>query len=187
MNLLTISVFDLLTTGIALWKLAELIRAGGGLRELRSDSFGALFMRSGVMYFIVITIIQLAAVIMNFRPQSIYNSILNDYTITLSCILVARFLLDVRALSKQKTRMRCIGPTIGVFITNASGHLSTLVADFEADSSSFGDVPNLEIDMDEVRGGADGSSFGDVPNLEIDIDGEGWGGDTMEAMNRDSD
>ncbi|KAF8523517.1 hypothetical protein BU17DRAFT_63803 [Hysterangium stoloniferum] len=158
-------VFDLVVSLIVSWKLVGIIGLRGGLKTLGGNNISALLMRSGVLYFVLITIIQIAAVVQNFllnfqNPQNPYNSFLNDYTTIFASVLIAHFLLDLRqALLKPEANTTYIDPAIDTnstktpayaiqFKSNASQHWSTLITEFEADDVLC--IGNLEVNMDEM-------------------------------------
>ncbi|TFK46600.1 hypothetical protein OE88DRAFT_1667198 [Heliocybe sulcata] len=102
LTFISLIVFDI-TTSIISWRLVRVIHSSSGLHKLSGKSMIWLVMRSGVLYFMVMTGIQLGAVILYFLPQGVYSAVLNDYTILLSSILTARFLLDLRDMAEPES------------------------------------------------------------------------------------
>ncbi|KAF9055619.1 hypothetical protein BJ165DRAFT_1427337 [Panaeolus papilionaceus] len=100
---ISLIVFDVMATLLLIWKLAGVVKLYGGIRKLGSESVVGLMMRSGTLYFAVITGIQLGAVILYFLPQGLFSTVLNDYTLIVSSILISRFLLDMRSMSSAQT------------------------------------------------------------------------------------
>ncbi|TFK49406.1 hypothetical protein OE88DRAFT_1727176 [Heliocybe sulcata] len=90
-------VFDVLATAIISCRLYRVIRQAGGLQRLSSQSMAGLVMRSGAMYFNVMTGIQVGSIILYSEPQGVYSQALNNYTLLLSSILTSRFLLDLHS------------------------------------------------------------------------------------------
>ncbi|KZT21129.1 hypothetical protein NEOLEDRAFT_1181902 [Neolentinus lepideus HHB14362 ss-1] len=133
LTFISLIVFDVLTTAVISWRLVRVIRNSGGISNLTGGSMVGLVMRSGVLYFNVMTTIQLGAVILYFHrdkmtptrrtdpatpgalisspltlltphpspttSQGVYSNLLNNYTLLLSSVLTARFLLDLRAMA----------------------------------------------------------------------------------------
>ncbi|KAI0342658.1 hypothetical protein BDW22DRAFT_131794 [Trametopsis cervina] len=64
----------------------------------------AIILRSGILYYLVISGLQLGAVILYWEPQGVYSLVLNNYLTPLSTILVSRFLLDLRELIHEDSR-----------------------------------------------------------------------------------
>ncbi|PPR08182.1 hypothetical protein CVT24_001532 [Panaeolus cyanescens] len=53
---------------------------------------------------IVITGIQLGGIILYFLPQGLYSTVLNQFTILISSVLISRFLLDMRSIAMSDSR-----------------------------------------------------------------------------------
>ncbi|KAJ6495509.1 hypothetical protein DFH09DRAFT_1265525 [Mycena vulgaris] len=71
-------------------------RAGGGLKNQRHGIMFILF-EQGILYFCTISIFTTAAVILNYRaPPGFFQRLPNAFTLPLSCILTARFILHLR-------------------------------------------------------------------------------------------
>ncbi|KAI0700656.1 hypothetical protein C8T65DRAFT_657401 [Cerioporus squamosus] len=98
LTFLSLICFDVLTTAILTWRMAHMIHFGGGLKSLNSQKITKLFVQSGIVYFATITGLQLGGVILYFLPQGVYSTVLNNYTLLLSSILVSHFLLNLREL-----------------------------------------------------------------------------------------
>ncbi|RPD79459.1 hypothetical protein L226DRAFT_567567 [Lentinus tigrinus ALCF2SS1-7] len=98
LTFLSLIFFDVFTTAILTWRMASMIHFGGGLKSLNSQKITKLFVQSGVVYFATITGLQLGGVILYFLPQGVYSTVLNNYTLLLSSILVSHFLLNLRQL-----------------------------------------------------------------------------------------
>ncbi|TFK52117.1 hypothetical protein OE88DRAFT_1605752, partial [Heliocybe sulcata] len=96
LTFISLIVFDVIATVVISWRLLRAIRESGGFAKLTGQNMVGLVMRSGVLYFNVMTGIQLGAVVLYFGT---YSSVLNNYTLLLSSILTARFLLDLRAMA----------------------------------------------------------------------------------------
>ncbi|EIM87610.1 uncharacterized protein STEHIDRAFT_121205 [Stereum hirsutum FP-91666 SS1] len=98
LTFITLICFDILATGMLAWRIFQIIRDSGGFSNLSSSRMSGLLARSGAIYYIVITALQLGSVILYFLPQGVYSTVLNNYTLLLSSILVSRFLLDLRQM-----------------------------------------------------------------------------------------
>ncbi|KAF8995710.1 hypothetical protein BDQ17DRAFT_1365344 [Cyathus striatus] len=102
LTFISLIVFDIIAMILLTWKTASVVRLQGGVKQLGSESVVWLIMKNGTLYFIVITGIQLGAVVLYFLPQGLYSTVLNDYTLIISSILVSRFLLDLRFMSSSR-------------------------------------------------------------------------------------
>ncbi|KAJ7901139.1 hypothetical protein B0H14DRAFT_2493470 [Mycena olivaceomarginata] len=77
-------------------------RSGGGLKNQRQGLMFILF-EQGVLYFCTISIFTTAAVILNYRaPVGFFQRLPNAFTLPLSCILTARFILHLREWDAEK-------------------------------------------------------------------------------------
>ncbi|KAF4615696.1 hypothetical protein D9613_012526 [Agrocybe pediades] len=118
MTFISLIVFDVIACTLILWKMVEVIRQQGGFRTVRrlaDGSIATLIIQNGALYFIIITGIQLGAVILYFLPQpsgplkliifkGLYSTVLNDYTLIISTILVARLILDLKGYFRRTSR-----------------------------------------------------------------------------------
>lgn len=103
LTFISLIVFDVITTGVICWRLLKVIREGGGYSKVGSHGMAGLVLRSGVLYFMVMTVIQAASVALYFAPQGTFSTVLNNYTLLISSILTARFLLDLRSVAEGET------------------------------------------------------------------------------------
>ncbi|KAF9554679.1 hypothetical protein CPC08DRAFT_712689 [Agrocybe pediades] len=72
MTFISLIVFDVIACTLILWKMVEVIGQQGGFRTVRrlaDGSIATLIIQNGALYFIIITGIQLGAVILYFLPQ----------------------------------------------------------------------------------------------------------------------
>ncbi|KAL5520176.1 hypothetical protein ACEPAG_9389 [Sanghuangporus baumii] len=70
----------------------------GGVWRFNSGSFFTVVFKQGIIYFAVVSIFTMAAVVLNFEAPSgsFFQRLPNAYTLPLSCTLIARFLLQLR-------------------------------------------------------------------------------------------
>ncbi|TFK35375.1 hypothetical protein BDQ12DRAFT_737650, partial [Crucibulum laeve] len=166
LTFLSLIVFDVTATTLIVWKLVAVIKLQGGLKKLGSESVVALIIRSGTLYFIIITGIQLGAVILYFLrfSQGLFSTVLNDYTLIISSILISRFLLDLRSMSSGVHRSeddrlpslqfasRHDRTTSNGEQTDASEHWMSFVKDFEGTFyDDFSSESSEEDDGAEMR------------------------------------
>ncbi|KZV74182.1 hypothetical protein PENSPDRAFT_749488 [Peniophora sp. CONT] len=95
---LSLLVFDVLSSALIAWGVIRMISDMGGLKRLGSQRIGKVIMRSGALYFFIITGLQIASIVIYWLPQGVYSLVLNNWLITLSAVLVTHFLLDLREL-----------------------------------------------------------------------------------------
>ncbi|KIP11194.1 hypothetical protein PHLGIDRAFT_125075 [Phlebiopsis gigantea 11061_1 CR5-6] len=91
----SMAVFDILATAILFVRAIKLFRESGW-QLLRSSRLVALIVHQGVVYFIAVSIVQVAAIVLYFFPQNMFGLILNNLPLFISSILLSRFLLDLR-------------------------------------------------------------------------------------------
>ncbi|KZV92265.1 hypothetical protein EXIGLDRAFT_769133 [Exidia glandulosa HHB12029] len=152
LTFISLIVFDVLATGMLAMRIVHVVRDGGGFHKLGSSDLYHLLIRSGALYYVVITALQAGAVALYFLPQGVYSTVLNNYLTPLSTILVARFLIDLREMvdvdhisntshpsdfsdsrlrSAGKMRFAVPGPTsAGESSTLGSGFSSSVLRDF---------------------------------------------------------
>ncbi|VDB95655.1 unnamed protein product [Peniophora sp. CBMAI 1063] len=100
---LSLLVFDVLSSALITWGVIRMISDMGGFRRLSSQHIGKLIIRSGALYFFIITGLQIASIVIYWLPQGVYSLVLNNWLITLSAVLVTHFLLDLRELVHGRT------------------------------------------------------------------------------------
>ncbi|KIK56306.1 hypothetical protein GYMLUDRAFT_248051 [Collybiopsis luxurians FD-317 M1] len=81
-------------------RMIQAIRRSGGFRKLDRHNLFKYVLRSGILYFGVVTVPQLIAVVLYFAPQGLYSPILNNFLLVLSSVMIARFLLGLREMSE---------------------------------------------------------------------------------------
>lgn len=148
MTFISLVAFDVLATGLISWRVILVIFEQGGFGNNSSQSMTSLILRSGAIYYVVITGLQIGSIVLYFLPQGVYSTVLNNYTLLLSSILVARFLLDLRSMARRGQGYDGNGslggestdvPTMMEFAaaappTSSDGHHTTfggLIKDFE--------------------------------------------------------
>ncbi|KAJ7142757.1 hypothetical protein C8R44DRAFT_866060 [Mycena epipterygia] len=113
-------------------------RAGGGLENTRNGVMFVLF-EQGILYFCTISIFTTAAAILNYRaPPGFFQRLPNAFTLPLSCILTARFILYLREWDAAQVGDKGGATEVSVAEFRAasrSGVLSSIVAvdDFGVD------------------------------------------------------
>ncbi|KAK7450113.1 hypothetical protein VKT23_012995 [Stygiomarasmius scandens] len=97
--------FDVMSTVLMSWGVFMIVRNQQGLtvnlKTLSKWRIPVVILKSGIMYYLIITGLQLGAVILYWLPQGVYSLVLNNYLTPLSTILVSRFLLDLREAMSQ--------------------------------------------------------------------------------------
>ncbi|KAJ3894811.1 hypothetical protein GG344DRAFT_62630 [Lentinula edodes] len=96
---ISLACFDVLTTILVTVRMIKTIRWGGKSKGLESSHIAAYILRSGVLYFGAVTVPQLIAIALYFQGSS---TILNNFMLVLSSIMVSRFLLDLREINETQ-------------------------------------------------------------------------------------
>ncbi|THV04063.1 hypothetical protein K435DRAFT_835517 [Dendrothele bispora CBS 962.96] len=103
LTFITLICFDVISTVLMSWGILLIVRdqTQAGLRAislkaLKKWRIPTVILRSGILYYLIISGLQLGAVILYWLPQGVYSLVLNNYLTPLSTILVSRFLLDLR-------------------------------------------------------------------------------------------
>ncbi|KAJ3861425.1 hypothetical protein EV359DRAFT_66490, partial [Lentinula novae-zelandiae] len=96
---ISLACFDVLTTILVTVRMIQTIQWGRKLKGLESSRIAAYILRSGVLYFGAVTVPQLIAIALYFQGSS---TILNNFMLVLSSIMVSRFLLDLRVKSMPR-------------------------------------------------------------------------------------
>ncbi|KAJ4494574.1 hypothetical protein C8J55DRAFT_545637 [Lentinula edodes] len=99
---ISLACFDVLTTILVTVRMIKTIRWGGKLKGLESSRIATYILRSGVLYFGAVTVPQLIAIALYFDPQQGSSTILNNFMLVLSSIMVSRFLLDLREINETQ-------------------------------------------------------------------------------------
>ncbi|KAL0570699.1 hypothetical protein V5O48_011262 [Marasmius crinis-equi] len=135
-------VFEFSSAILTFIRSVQTFRSGGGWKNQRSGLVFLIF-RQGVFYFSVISLFTTAAVILNFRaPAGFFQRVLNAFTLPLSGILTARFLLHIRKWESKHSpsadlSVRSQQTTMGGFrAAPRSGLASTIIEDFGDTSGS---------------------------------------------------
>ncbi|EPQ53640.1 hypothetical protein GLOTRDRAFT_130977 [Gloeophyllum trabeum ATCC 11539] len=103
LTFISLVTFDVLATAVISWRIYKVIREAGGLQRLSRHSMAGLIMRSGAIYFNVMTGIQVGSIVLYAEPEGVYSQALNNYTLLISSILTSRFLLDLRSAALDRT------------------------------------------------------------------------------------
>ncbi|KAJ3781604.1 hypothetical protein GGU10DRAFT_390495 [Lentinula aff. detonsa] len=97
-----LAAFDILATFLVTIRMIQAIRRCGGFRHLDKQNLSEYVLRSGILYFGVVTIPQLIAVVLYFAPQGLYSPILNNFLLISSSVMIARFLLGLREMNESR-------------------------------------------------------------------------------------
>ncbi|KZV78425.1 hypothetical protein EXIGLDRAFT_783855 [Exidia glandulosa HHB12029] len=156
LTFISLIVFDVLATGMLAMRIVHVVRDGGGFHKLGSSDLYHLLIRSGALYYVVITALQAGAVALYFLPQGVYSTVLNNYLTPLSTILVSRFLIDLREMVDvdhisntshpsdfSDSRLRSAGKMrFAVPVPTSAGESSTLGSGFNSSVlRDFADLP----------------------------------------------
>ncbi|KAK1225929.1 hypothetical protein PQX77_011128 [Marasmius sp. AFHP31] len=140
-NLLSILmvVFEFSSAILTFARSVQTFRTAGPWRAHRSGLIFLIF-RQGALYFGIISLFTTAAVILNFRaPAGFLQRLLNAFTLPLSGLLTARFLLHMRKWENRHSHSDTVNDasqagTLGGFrAARAPGTLSTIIEDFGED------------------------------------------------------
>ncbi|KAH7926663.1 hypothetical protein BV22DRAFT_1045932 [Leucogyrophana mollusca] len=148
----SLSCFDVLATALITFRLLRVIKLNGGFKVLDPSSTAGLVASSGncstfrvillltglscfcqVQYTFcslsTVTACQLVAIVLYFLPQGVYSTVLNNYMILLSSVLVSRFLLDLRDVAEKPEETVLVSMK---FVAAPRKHSTiTLIRDFE--------------------------------------------------------
>ncbi|KAL4255636.1 DUF6533 domain-containing protein [Pleurotus pulmonarius] len=130
-----------------------------GGRKQHSKGLINLIFEQGVLYFSIISLFTTAAVILNVEaPAGFFQRLLNAYTLPLSGLLTARFLLHIRAYERSNS--------LGAQTKSGAEHPSGTLASFRAAAGNtmssmvdqFGEDP-VEAAQRQTQGEASGMSM----------------------------
>ncbi|KAJ3818411.1 hypothetical protein F5880DRAFT_1734439 [Lentinula raphanica] len=102
MTYICLAVFDILATSLVTIRMCQAIHRSGGFHHIDKQNLSEYVLRSGVLYFGVVTVPQLIAVVLYFAPQGLYSPILNNFLLILSSVMIARFLLGLREMNEMR-------------------------------------------------------------------------------------
>lgn len=94
-------VFESSSAILTTVRSAQAIRGNGAPWYEQKKSFFYLVLEQGVLYFCIVSLITLAAVILNFRATGFFQRLLNALLLPLSGLLTARFLLHLREWERR--------------------------------------------------------------------------------------
>ncbi|KAJ8692107.1 hypothetical protein PTI98_009448 [Pleurotus ostreatus] len=168
-------VFEFSAAVLTVIRCLVAFKAAGG-RKNQSKGLMNLIFEQGVLYFSIVTIITMAALILNVKaPAGFLQRLLNAYLLPLSGLLTARFLLHIRVY-EDKQEARALGAA-----ARSQVHASSTLASFRAAAgdmvsglvSQFGDDPVETVQRGTVAGESRSSAMsggaglsGDVPLVE---------------------
>ncbi|KAI0692516.1 hypothetical protein BC835DRAFT_51765 [Cytidiella melzeri] len=139
-------VFEFFTTVLTTFRCVQAVKAAGSLRSQR-NTLTVMILEQGVLYFGIVTMLTIAAVILNFRaPSGFLQRLLNALILPVSGLLTARFLLHMRAWDNKGTMNRSAYSTtstgvIGSQSDPAFAHGSSLRTLERSVVGEFGDDP----------------------------------------------
>jgi len=96
MSTIVVVLFESISAILTVVRCLIAFRAGGGLAQQR-HGFMFIIFEQGIVYFCIISIFTISAVILNYyAPPGFFQRLPDAFTLPLSCILTARFLLYLR-------------------------------------------------------------------------------------------
>ncbi|KAJ8503190.1 hypothetical protein ONZ45_g11078 [Pleurotus djamor] len=164
-------VFEASSAILTIARCIQAFRVGGVSRH--RGSLMHMIFEQGVLYFSIISLFTTAAVILNVKaPAGFFQRLLNAYTLPLSCLLTARFLLHLRAYD-EKTKTVLSNPlkapqnggTLGTFRAAARGVYSTVIEPFGDDPVHAARSQSNPIsggNTDTIGGSVDNVAQGDI-------------------------
>ncbi|KAJ8523059.1 hypothetical protein ONZ45_g390 [Pleurotus djamor] len=167
-------VFEASSALLTIARCIQAFRVGGVSRH--RGSLMHMIFEQGVLYFSIISLFTTAAVILNVKaPAGFFQRLLNAYTLPLSCLLTARFLLHLRAYD-EKTKTVLSNPfkapqnggTLGTFRAAARGVYSTVVEPFGDDPVHVARSQSDPISghhTDTIGGSDDNETRGDIATV----------------------
>ncbi|EPQ56041.1 hypothetical protein GLOTRDRAFT_129244 [Gloeophyllum trabeum ATCC 11539] len=89
-------IFEWCSAILTTVRSVQAIRSNGTSWQEQKKGFFYLILEQGVLYFCIISLFTVTAVILNFRTTGFWQRLLNAFTLPLSGLLTARFLLHLR-------------------------------------------------------------------------------------------
>ncbi|KAF9003906.1 hypothetical protein BDQ17DRAFT_1355104 [Cyathus striatus] len=141
-------VFEVLLTACSTLRAVQAIKIGGSWKEQR-DGLMFMILEQGLLYFVFVTGFTATALVLNYtEPNGSFSKrLLNSFTIPISGIMTARFVLHLRQWDKEHTNVATtnnepdqeVMRSAGV-IRFASGRSSdeTVISEFGEDPVRFG-------------------------------------------------
>ncbi|VDB87095.1 unnamed protein product [Peniophora sp. CBMAI 1063] len=153
----------------------QALRFGGSPISAKRHTFNYLVAEQGILYFSLISIFTIGATVLNFQaPGGFFQRLLNAFTLPLSGLLTARFILRLRAyhgrgLARASTNASTPISTFEVAANDDQQHSRTVFDEFGVDPLQIASRKS-----DEERGeyAAHGLRFAinRGPGWELDID-----------------
>ncbi|KAF9254699.1 hypothetical protein L218DRAFT_938340 [Marasmius fiardii PR-910] len=129
-------VFEFSAAILMIIRCVQSFKVGGPWKK-QKRGFVYLVFEQGILYFCIVSVFSMAAVILNFRaPAGFFQRLLNAFTLPLSGLLTARFLLHIRKWSYKRSRMP---PSLSApngrspQNSHSQGTLSTIIEGFGED------------------------------------------------------
>ncbi|TFY75149.1 hypothetical protein EWM64_g8861 [Hericium alpestre] len=95
-------VFEILAASITVWRS---VQAVVGPNKIRTNTFSFLLFEQGILSFCFVAIFTTVAAILNFRtPNGFLERLLNAFSLPLTCLIIARFILHLREWDAQKLK-----------------------------------------------------------------------------------
>jgi hypothetical protein len=140
-------VFEVLLTACTTLRAIQAIKIGGSLKDQR-DGLMFLILEQGILYFVFVTGFTTAALILNYTEPngSFPKRLLNSFTIPISGIMTARFVLHLREWERGRTNVvpsdgvddRCGIPAEGGMVFAVLSFVESIVSDFGDDPVRLG-------------------------------------------------
>ncbi|KAJ7257218.1 hypothetical protein B0H12DRAFT_1182973 [Mycena haematopus] len=134
-------IFEWSSAFLTTMRCVSAFRTTGGVESRRHGLMFILFEQGECFHWVIISIFTMAAVILNYKaPPGFFQRLPNAFTLPLSCILTARFILHLREynakLVGEKSTAHGTGPIVNGVVFRApslSAALSSLIDDFGVD------------------------------------------------------
>lgn len=160
-----VCVFESIATALTVFRSVQALRAQGQSRN-KKNTFHYLVLEQGVLYFGVVSLFTIAAVILNFRaPGGFFQRLLNAFTLPVSGLLTARFLLHIRAYTENSSAS--LSKTGGQ--AREQHTLSAFQAVRARVVDEFGEDPVARAEQDQAEEGDTGLDI-----IEVDRESGRW-------------
>ncbi|KAI0739118.1 hypothetical protein C8Q80DRAFT_1275287 [Daedaleopsis nitida] len=177
-----VCVFEASATILTFLRSIQALRLGGGSVALKKHTLDYLIIEQGVLYFGFVSVFTVGATVLNFKASGGFpQRLLNAITLPLSGMLTARFILRIRAFSKNTDPLGSSShgevSSFAATAQNAAQRQGFSLAD------EFGDDP-LAVVFRAIDSTATGQSLPDSEPEDRRRDGGAVVADLLEQMRR---
>ncbi|KAA1474603.1 hypothetical protein DENSPDRAFT_931775 [Dentipellis sp. KUC8613] len=97
-----VCVFEIIAAALTMWRSVQALL---GPSKVRTNTFYYLIFEQGTLSFVFISLFTTAAAVLNARtPNGVMERLLNAFSLPLTCMLIARFILYLREWDEHKLK-----------------------------------------------------------------------------------